>query len=194
MSSKKNINKRRESIKEYLDELSKKYSKLNIIRVDLGYVKPHSDNVSIENCNDDVKRMLDNRRSKPSVFKEQVGYICKREFTKDKGVHVHAVFIFDGQKVQKDSYKAQQIGEYWQELTDNKGSYHNCHRNKYERNGIGIIDYKDTEKRKILDEDVLSYLCKDDQDIGAIKDNKKSRAFTRGTLPKSKKKMGRPRC
>ena len=39
MTNKKNINKRKESTKKYIDELSKDYSKLNMIRIDLGYKK-----------------------------------------------------------------------------------------------------------------------------------------------------------
>ena len=56
-----------------------------------------------------------------------------------------------------------------------------------------MLDHRDSDKRKILDEDVISYLCKDEQDIEPIKGNKKARAFTRGTLPKNKGKLGRPR-
>jgi len=75
--------------------------------------------------------------------------------------------------------------------------YYNCHRNTYKYKGLGILDYKDTAKRKIVDRNVISYLFKDDdkQNISAIKSdkNKKDRAFTRGTLPKSKDNKGRPR-
>ena len=56
-----------------------------------------------------------------------------------------------------------------------------------------MLDYKDTDKRKILDEDVLPYLCKDEQTIETIKTNKKARAFTRGIAPKQKETRGRPR-
>lgn len=189
-----NSNKRLESTKAYIDALSAKYSKLNVVRVDLAYKKPYSEGIALEEVNSDIEHMFNNMRSKPSIFKEKVGHIVKREYTKDKGIHLHAVFIFDGQKVQKDAYKAEQIGKYWKEqITDKKGSYHNCHRNRYERHGIGMLDHTDSEKRKILDEDVLSYLCKDGQDIAPVKSSKKDRAFTRGLMPKSKEKSGRPR-
>lgn len=192
MSNKK-ANKRLDGTKEYIDALSKQYSKLNIVRVDLAYKKPHSDNITLEDANNDINRMLNNRRSKPSVYKDQVGYILKREYTEDKGVHLHALFIYDGQKVQKEGHKATQIGKYWEQLTDGKGSFHNCHNNKYAHNGIGILDHRDSDKRKMLDEDVVSYLCKDEQAIEPVKENKKARAFTRGTIPKCKGNIGRPR-
>ena len=195
MSNRKNTNKRIESTKEYMDELSKKYSKLNIVRVDLSYKKPHSDNMTLEDANKDLNRMFNNMRSKPSIFKDKVGYVCKKEYTKDKGVHFHVIIIFNGQKVQQSAFKGKQIGEYWEQVTQDRGSFHNCHYNKYARNGIGMLDHTDKDKRKMLDEDVISYLCKDDekQDIKSIKKNKKDRAFTRGTIPKSKGNMGRPR-
>ncbi len=192
MQNKKNVSKREASVKQYLDALQERYSKLCIVRLDLGYKKVE---VSLDEATNDYNHMMNNKRSKPSVFKDQVGQLCLKEYTPDKGVHYHTVFIYDGNKVQKGSYKADQIGEYWRQITKEKGSYHNCHRNTYKHNGLGVLDYKDTEKRKIVDDKVIHYLCKEDekQDISAIKTNKKDRAFTRGTLPKSKDNMGRPR-
>lgn len=193
MVNNKKINKRLESAKEYIDALSKKHSKLTIVRVDLGYKKPHSDSVRLDDANNDFNRMMNNRRGKPSVFKEQVGYICKREYAEDKGAHFHALFIYDGQKVHNSSFKADQIGKYWEGLTDEKGSFHNCHRNMYGSNGMGMLEHKDENKRKILDEDLMPYLCKDEQQIESAKENKNDRAFTRGTTPKGKGTKGRPR-
>lgn len=193
MINNKNSNKRIESTKKYIDKLTDEYSKLNIVRIDLSYKKPHSDNMTLEDANKDLNHMFNNMRSKPSIFKDKIGFVCKREYTKDKGVHFHAIIIYDGQKVQKDVHKAKQIGEYWEQVTKKKGSYHNCNQNKYKRNGVGMLDHRDRDKRKILDEDVIAYLCKDEQDIEPIKKNKKDRAFTRGTIPKSKGNIGRPR-
>lgn len=192
--NKTNSNRRLESTKKYIDALSEQYSKLNIVRVDLSYKKPYSDSMGLEDVNKDIEHMLNNMRSNPKIFKDKVGYILKKEYTPDKGVHCHAIFIYDGQKIQNDSYKAEQICEYWNKhITQDKGSSHNCHRNKYERKGIGMLDYKDNKKRKILDEDVVNYLCKDGQDVTPLKNSKKQRAFTRGTIPRGNTNIGRPR-
>jgi len=199
MRNKVKVNKRLESTVEYIDALSSNYSKLNVVRIDLGYKKDENKkvNVSLDKANSDFNRMMNNRRGKPSIFKDMVGYVCKKEYTKDKGVHFHTIFLYDGQKVQKDTFKGMQIGKYWEEeITDNEGSHYNCNKNKknYKQLGIGMLEYSDTEKRKILDEEVISYLCKDDyQDIEPIKTNKKDRAFIRGTIPKIKGNIGRPR-
>ncbi len=188
------VNKRIKGAQKYMNDLQQEYSKLNIVRVDLAYEKPYSNIVTLEEANSDLARMFNNTRSKPTVFEGKVGYIVKREYTKDKGVHFHAIFIYDGQKVQKDAFKADQIGEYWaKEITQKKGCFHNCNRNEYKYKGVGMLDHRDGDKRKILDEVVVRYLCKDEQDINPVKENKKDRAFTRGTITKSKEKLGRPR-
>jgi hypothetical protein len=194
MPNDKTVSKRIESTKEYIDALLDKHSKLCVVRVDLSYKKPHSDSITLDDANSNFNRMMNNRRSKPSVFKDQVGYICKKEYTEDKGVHFHAVIFYDGQKVQKGKYKATQIGEYWNEqITDNKGSYFNCNRKQYKYPATGILEHTDDKKRENLDRTV-AYLCKDDhQDIAPVKSNKKDRAFVRGTMPKSKGNIGRPR-
>jgi hypothetical protein len=188
-------NKRLKSTKEYIDALQEKHSKLCVVRVDLGYKKPHSKSIVLDNANKDFNRMLNNRRGKPSVFKDQVGYICLKEYTEDKGMHFHTVFLYDGNKVQKDAYMGDKIGEYWKELTDGKGSHFNCNRKKYKYKGVGIIKHTDTKKREILDKHVTSYLCKDDekQAVVPVSNNGKDRAFVRGTIPKVKSKAGRPR-
>jgi hypothetical protein len=108
-------------------------------------------------------------------------------------VHYHALFLYDGQKVQKDAYIGDKIGEYWEQVTKGRGSFYNCNRSDYEKNGLGMLDHRDSDKREILDTKVISYLCKDEQDIASVKGNKKSRAFMRGIMPKQKDNRGRPR-
>ncbi|MFW2606391.1 YagK/YfjJ domain-containing protein [Aliarcobacter butzleri] len=194
ISNNKKTNRRLESTKKYIDDLSKKYSKLNIVRVDLGYTKEDSKSITFEDASKDLNKMLNNTRSKPTVFGEMVGYITKKEVGEDKGVHIHVAIIYNGSKVREDITKAQQIGEYWKNnITKGKGVFHNCSKNEYKNKAVGVIDYKDEEKRKIFDEKVLTYLCKDEQSIDSLKTNIKDRAFTRGIAPKKKSNAGRPR-
>ena len=196
MTNKNVVNKRTESTSVYVNALQEEYSKLCAVRVDLAYKKPYSDDITLDDANKDINRMLNNRRSKPSVFKDNVGYIIKKEYTDAKGVHFHIYFFFDGNKVHKDIYKAEQVCNYWiEDITDGKGTSHNCNRNKYKDNGVGMIDHRDSKKRENLDKGI-AYLCKDDekQDIEPVKSNKNDRAFVRGTMPRKKKKnAGRPR-
>ncbi|TXI95340.1 MAG: inovirus Gp2 family protein [Burkholderiaceae bacterium] len=184
------------STSTYIDQLLKNHSKIQVIRLDLSYRKEHARKASLEKINQDFTHLLNNRRTKPSIFENMVGYIAKREYTNDKGPHIHSVFIFDGQKVSKDAYKGDQIGEYWKnEITDGKGIFHNCNREKgtYSECALGMIDHTDETKRTVLKEKAIAYLCKEEQNIDPIKQSGTERSFTRGIAPRKKSNAGRPR-
>lgn len=196
MSNSKVVKKRVNSTKEYIDRLIENNSRINVIRMDLSYKKKEAENLTFEDGDKDLDHMFNNMRSKKSIFKDKIGHIIKKEYTKDKGIHMHTMFIFNGNKVKKDAFKADQIGKYWKDnITNGKGAYHNCNKNKYKKNGVGMIAYKDKEKIEILYNNVIPYLCKDDpkQSIESVKSSSKSKAFLRGTMPKKKGNIGRPR-
>lgn len=184
------------STSKYLDQMFDHTSKIQVVRVDLGYKKEHARKASLADLNQDFEHLLNNRRTKPTVFKDMNGYIAKREYTEEKGPHIHALFIYDGHKVSKDAYKADQIGEYWKkEITNGNGLYHNCNREKekYEDCALGMIDHTDTTKRAVLNEKAIGYLCKEEQSIDPIKQSGNERSFTRGIAPRRKSNAGRPR-
>lgn len=187
--------KRKESTENYIDALLDNNSKLCAVRVDLKYKEPFAKDVSLGVINKDLKRMLDNRRNNKTVFGNNLGYIIKKEVSSKGNLHLHALFLEDGNKVQKSAYKAEQIGTYWSKnITKGKGCYVNCNRNKYNDNGIGMIDYTDKEKIKTLKENAVNYFYKtDEQSINELKSNPKDRAIVRGSMPKPKSKAGRPR-
>lgn len=68
-------NKRLESNKKYVDALQEDYSKLNVVRVDMGYKGESRKEITLEEANRDINHLLNNRRSKPSIFEHNVGYI-----------------------------------------------------------------------------------------------------------------------
>lgn len=196
MDSSRNSKHMVKSTSTYIDQLLENHSKIQVIRLDLSYTKEHAREASLEDINQDLKHLLNNRRTKPSIFENMVGYIAKREYTEDKGPHIHSIFVFDGQKVCKDAYKGDQIGEYWKkEITDGKGIFHNCNREKekYAECALGMIDHTDDAKRTVLKEKAIAYLCKDEQCIDPIKQFGNERAFTRGISPRKKSNAGRPR-
>ena len=104
----KKTNQRLESTKTYINDLSKSYSKLNFVRLDLSYKKEYENDLTLEEANKNFKTMLNNKRSKPTVFDGMVRYVAKKELGDDKGVHIHMLAIYDGQKV---------IGSAWIEAT-----------------------------------------------------------------------------
>lgn len=196
MKKDQKYNKRKNNMEAYIDALIENNSKICTIRIDLGYGTPYANKVTLNDMNKDINNLLNNRRSKKTLFENNIGYIIKKEHGENgKGVHGHAYLFYDGNKVQKEVYIAKQIGEYWKNnITKGKGVYYNCNVKEYKNRGIGMLDYKDEEKIKILKENAISYLLKtDDQSIDDIKTNSKDRAIVRGTMPKPKSKAGRPR-
>jgi hypothetical protein len=106
-----------------------------------------------------------------------------------------------------DAEQADMLGKYWvNNITNEKGTYWNCNAslNHYKRRGIGMIDYRDTEKRQLQVNDVLPYLTVVDNDIRlqitedvvalGYEGDVTVRTFGRGTVRKEKKiNRGRPR-
>lgn len=188
--------KMQESISQYIGALHDQYSKLVAIRIDLGYTKEHAKQTQLSDIKQDIKRLLDNRRSKPSIFEDQVGYVIKYEDTPTKGPHAHALFLYDGQHVQKDAHRGDQLGRYWNErITEGTGVFHNCNRDKakYLSCGIGMIDHSDAAKRDNLINKVVPYMLKTEQSIDWIRQTGKEKSITRGIAPKVKSDTGRPR-
>lgn len=187
--------KRRQSSNEkYVDALQERYSKLCVARIDLHYKKEENNkvNLTLNDANKQIDRLLANRRNN-SIFEDNVGYLIKAEYGEDRDIHFHTFFFFNGQKVQKDIIKGEDIGKYWCEnITDGKGTYYNCNRNNYKDNATGMLDYSNVGKRRNLDK-AMEYLAKEGQSIDALKENEKDRAMRRGTMPKKKGKNGRPR-
>lgn len=187
----KRILQRRNSSQKYIDSLQNRYSKILVVRVDLAYKKPYSDNITLEESTKDLMRLLNNRRNNQTIFEHNIGYIVKKEYSESKGIHFHAFFFFNGQYLKKDSFKASQIGKYWcDKITQGEGSYYNCNFNKYPEHGIGMLHYDDTQKREYLDK-AMDYLSKDEQHIEVT--DKKYRSIVRGTMPRIRRRIGRPR-
>lgn len=187
--------RRRISNESYLDALQEKYSKLCVVRVDLEYAKNGETNkveITLNEANKHINRLLNNRRNN-EIFDHNIGYLIKTEYGEDRNVHFHTFFFYDGQKVQKDMIKAEDIGKYWSEnITDRKGTYYSCNRNDYKgKHALGMLDYRDAKKRRNLDY-AMAYLVKEDQSIDGLNENGKERSIRRGTIPK-KSNMGRPR-
>ncbi len=184
------------SATDYIDQLFENHSKLQVIRLDLYHKKTADGPRELTELKQDVAHLISNSRSNKSLFGDMKGKIIKYENGEDRGPHAHTILFFDGQKLQKDAHRGDEIGKYWSEkITKGNGTYHNVNRNKdhYEKLGIGMIDYADTEKRQALLGHVVPYLTKTEQSIETIKSNPKERCFSRGAMPKPKSNAGRPR-
>ncbi len=161
-----------DSAVNYVNSLFDNYSKLQVLRLDLSYQKEYAKTLTVGDAKQDIQHLLNNRRSKPTLFKDCVGHMWKLESTPDKGPHLHAAFFYDGSKVEKDAHKASKIGQYWKDrITEGRGLHFNCNAKKaeYEKCGIGKISHSDEEMRNNLLTEVLPYLTKEDQSIDSVK-------------------------
>jgi hypothetical protein len=183
-------------------------ARLLILRIDLGVRVEHQRALHIFQMRDYFRKFLNNQRCKPSLFRHVEGLVWRLEHTEDKSYHYHCLVVMNGARVREESNYADRMGQYWvNEITEGKGTYWNCNRDpsRYKRSGIGMIDRSDLEKRKILMEQVVSYLTCVDEDIrlrieedadalGYTGRHKNVRTFGRGQIRKTKKtNRGRPR-
>jgi hypothetical protein len=180
---------------DYVDALFACYARLLVIRIDLGY--PYDPdlhaNTHLDVLQQDMRRFK-RRMSVDPLFKEMAGYLFKLEYGVAKGHHLHCMFLFDGSKVQKDAFIAQQIGELWEKITGYRGGFYNCNGKKdsYTYLGIGMINHNEIEKRNNLNL-ALSYFFKAEQYL-PYRYQENGRGYFRGSKPDcSGKRLGRPR-
>lgn len=178
---------------EYLLKLLRKFARLEVIRIDFGYLKEHFDGVDWKRIKDDFTRFLNNKRSN-KIFKHQVGYMWQMEYGEHKGFHLHCIFFLDGSKVRQAAHHAQGYGEYWvNTITKGKGCFYNCNyaANQYRHLGIGTLNYDDEEKIKALMV-CIRYITKCDQFM-IYKPESHLRRFDHGRLDEVPNNRGRPR-
>jgi hypothetical protein len=169
------------SVSELINALFRRYSRMLVLRVDLGYRKKISDEVNEISANEHRKDLLNNARTN-SIFEHMVGYIWKLEYGKERGHHFHFAFFFDGSRVKQDAYIAGKIGKYWTEkITKGHGTHYNCNMVKYKRLGVGMVSHSDYEARKDM-MFALAYLTKKEQYLRK-KTSKKFKTFSTSAKP-----------
>lgn len=193
------FNRRYRQVERYINALFNNVSsRLLVLRIDLGYHQEIAHNTSAEQAMADLNHLLSNKRSNPYLFAGWLGYIRKTEWSEQKGMHFHLIIFYEGHQRQKDTYWAQSIGEYWKQITGDRGYYWNCNdksNNDYIRYGIGMVEHHDLEKRKILLDDVAKYLTKVEQQPPQYSSaSGRDRLFAMGVMPKERLgNAGRPR-
>jgi hypothetical protein len=181
------------SIATYVNSLFDQHAKLLVIRFDISYRKAYYDQLTLDFVTDDRNSYL---RRVQNKYPALVGYIWKLEYGVDRRFHTHITFIFNGAVHQQDISLGRALGEVWEDMTDNNGSYFNCQvrREEYRgwgTDGIGMVHYSDTAKRlKLIN--ALSYLTKLDTQILAVLPAGR-RTFGRMETPSPLPRLGRPR-
>mgnify|MGYP001627421455 CR=1 FL=1 len=129
---------------------------------------PLTGRVPFEVVHEDRRRLFANMKGKTTLFRHAVAYVWRIEFTPEAGYHLHLALFFDGSKVEKHEWLAEQVGGYWRDdITRGTGSFYNCNR-AWDKDapgyGLGVIHHYDTHKRVAL-VNALDYLCKRTQQV-----------------------------
>lgn len=194
------------SLTDYINTLFAHYARLVVIRLDLAYINDVKNLVTIDVAKAHRKKLLDNIRHKPTIFHDIVGYAWGLEYGIEKGgYHHHFFFFFNGEHRQQDMNIAEAIGDYWRDvITDGKGRYYNCNKEKFKYRylGIGVINNFDTDLRWNLIEKAAPYITKKGLffSLKSYDGTQKSvRTFGKGEIEKlpprdsDKPRLGRPR-
>lgn len=174
---------------EYIDTLFKWKKRLLIIRVDLHIRAEVLHTLSYDQMAEFMQRFLNNFRH-TKYGSAKLGFIRKFEDGHSRGPHIHLLLVLDGSKHENHAFIAEEIGKYWVHVTEGKGYYFSCHRNKkgYAYPALGMIDRDDQEKRQNLIR-VIRYMTKSEQFMKI----QGFRCFGKGRMPNlPKTKLGRP--
>lgn len=183
-------------LSKLIDDLFQQYSKLTIIRVDLGIKKEHASAIDETWMKAKWTQMRNNMRNN-QLFTHCITYALGLEYGLEKGWHFHAYFFFNGQYINHDCHYSQQIIQYWSNtITQNMGLGYsgNLNQSNYIHNAIGCIAYHETDKIKHLKQ-CITYICKErDHNIAYPTDlaGKSSRSLFIGQIPTASN-AGRPR-
>lgn len=161
-----------------------------VIREDFLYRNDGGKQPTVEQVAKDLAKLLNNRRHN-AIFCHLVGYVWKIEVGLLRGPHIHCIFLFDGNFVQKDDHHSLEIGRYWEEvITEKRGTFEACNAKKrrYRDLGIGMIHVTDVDKLMVLGK-IIDYLSKTTQAMRSPG----VRSFGTSLAPRApKSNMGRP--
>lgn len=162
-----------------LEGILKSYSAVLVVRVDLAYVV----SPDIEQVDNDLE-MLRRKIKRSEYGRDVLLLVWALEQGEKKGYHCHVGLIFSERKRTSAWSIAKAIGELWEDVTGDDGSYFNCHNRKYLKKyeeldtvGIGIIYSKvDYQVRRMCS--TLSYLARPEKEqYLRVKTTRKMRTF-----------------
>jgi len=181
-------------LRQLMDALFARYSRLTVLRVDLSYSKMDGSYIDYETARYHREQMCE-AFHRHELFAHLLGYAWKLEWKPKKGFHYHFLFFFHGHHVQEDVPHAQRIGELWaRSITGGQGHYYNCNRdaeNAYHYNALGRIEYHDFEKQRGLDY-IARYLTKIDEYAEILVTGRKFQTSPMPDVPEGPR-PGRPR-
>ncbi|HAV5625161.1 TPA: inovirus-type Gp2 protein [Acinetobacter baumannii] len=162
-----------------LEGILKSYSAVLVVRVDLAYVV----SPDIEQVDNDLE-MLRRKIKRSEYGKDVLLLIWALEQGEKKGYHCHIALIFNERKRTSAWSIAKAVGELWEDVTEDDGSYFNCHNRRYLKQyeeqdtlGIGII-YSEVDYQVRRMRSTLSYLARPEKEqYLRVKTTRKMRTF-----------------
>ncbi|WP_110974211.1 MULTISPECIES: YagK/YfjJ domain-containing protein [unclassified Acinetobacter] len=182
---KENETRNRISFRKRALNAVQKYSKTEVIRVNLGYIKMYHHLVNIQSVYDDVAQFRKAISTRKKPFHDLIIYSLAIEQGADKGYHIHVALFFNGHKRQSGWGIAKDVGEVWKSITGEKGCFHNGHDpetlQSYEERGtlgIGRI-HRDNETEVSNMLDTVDYLTRPNKEAQhlRVKISSKMRTF-----------------
>lgn len=136
-----------------MNDISDKYSRILVVRVDLAYPLKYQDRVGIQEFSNDMEVLRTRLRDQDTVLDGLVEYAWALEQGESKGYHCHLLLVYRGSQRRNAYWLADQVGKLWDKITGGQGCHFNCHTADYlkqfsDRNrlGIGMIHRKNREE------------------------------------------------
>lgn len=140
----------REQLLMQIDNLTRHYSKLLFVRVDLAYVKEKHADIDIRLFRDDVQKLVRYIQDGDRCFSDLEGYAWALEQGEEKGYHCHLLLIYNGAVKKQDYYYGNETIERWKQITKQDGYGFNCNSTEHKEQfrklgklGIGMIHRND---------------------------------------------------
>lgn len=158
-------------LRRYCESIVDRYSRILVVRVDLGYLKEYQSRIKVDDLYFDLDKLVNKIQNKDGIFKHVIGYAWGLEQGgKSKGYHCHLAVIYDtAYRHPSARHWGDEIIKLWEEITSDYGQGYNCYnrervtelRNKNQL-GIGLIYRKDADQVKNFI-DAMSYLTDPDK-------------------------------
>lgn len=146
-STRRAYQRSKETLVKQLCQLKREYSKLMLVRVDLHYGKDYIKHMVPE------RRILDDWKLFRTIVAKrfsssQLGYFAKLEYGKDRSVHLHVLFLFNGRVVRQDETIGWGLKKIWEdEVTAGVGTAYSVNNREkkaaYSVLGIGVFRHLD---------------------------------------------------
>ena len=118
------------------------HNRINVVRMDF-YVSD-KDKEDLDRVTEYFNRLLSNTLYRTDYY---LDYVCSKEYTKDCGVHLHCLFLLDGNKIKNELPFITKVGRDWDRMVGKEHSWYsaNLHKSKYPDLApcLGIVEYHD---------------------------------------------------